>query len=334
METNEERELLKEDLIRYIIAEKTNENEREEKKGYFHYTSLEVLFNILDGDSFWISNVRFSNDSTEERLIEEVGKNHDDYIICFCEDGDKLSQWRGYCHNGGVAINFNLHGPLEYSILHKDYDTTKEYERYVNCPLPVIYISNSVNSIKDCWDAIKARPCEYKDILEEELIPYIKNNAYKEEKELRLAFMNVEGTLSNCIRFRTLKNGVKIPYMVVKPGDAGRMLGSCATDPEFYTDDKLHELINNHEDIWIEEGGNQERVYYEILKKVEEFSKKNPLLRKIHIYCKGHMPIEEIIVAPTDDRERIAEQINRFCNSKYWLRNVEVTISQIPFIHH
>lgn len=30
------------------------------------------------------------------------------FVICFCEEGDKLSQWRGYADNGrGVSIGFS-----------------------------------------------------------------------------------------------------------------------------------------------------------------------------------------------------------------------------------
>jgi hypothetical protein len=29
------------------------------------------------------------------------------YITCFCEDGDLLSQWRGYADPGGYAIGFD-----------------------------------------------------------------------------------------------------------------------------------------------------------------------------------------------------------------------------------
>ena len=37
-------------------------------------------------------------------------------------------------------------------------------------------------------------------------------------------------------------------------------------------------------------------------------------------------------MAPTDDKDRIAEQVERFCKSKYWLRNVTVLKSEIPHI--
>lgn len=321
METNEKKRAIINKLIHDEYAVE-----------YYHYTSLEVLFNILEGDSFWVSNLRFSNDATEERLIK-TQNTYDDYIICFCDDGDKLSQWRGYCHNGGAAIKFNIHEPLEYSILHKDYDKTHRYELYENLPLQVVYVESTPESLKLCQNEMEILLEGEKDISERELIPYIKNTAFYEESETRMVFMNEEGNLSNCIRFRTLENGVKIPYMVVKQGNIGRMKGSCTTKPEVYTEEKIKEISKKHGDIWIEEGARQEEVYYKIRNKVKAFGEKNPRMPKIHVYCKGHMPIEKIIVAPTDDRGRIAEQVKRFCESKYWLRDVEVCQSIIPFIH-
>jgi hypothetical protein len=32
------------------------------------------------------------------------------YLVCFCEDGDLLSQWRGYAPSGGFAIGFSTAG--------------------------------------------------------------------------------------------------------------------------------------------------------------------------------------------------------------------------------
>ena len=39
------------------------------KSRIYHYTSMKILFDILEGDSFWVSNARFSNDATEEGLL-------------------------------------------------------------------------------------------------------------------------------------------------------------------------------------------------------------------------------------------------------------------------
>jgi hypothetical protein len=103
----------------------------------FHYTTAQGLIGILKSKEMWATNVSYLNDSkeiieaaetaalaasnmalqpnvlTDElRLLNEMkeaagsaGKRF--YIIAFSEDGDSLSQWRGYCPaNGGYAIGF------------------------------------------------------------------------------------------------------------------------------------------------------------------------------------------------------------------------------------
>ena len=43
------------------------------------------------------------------------------FVICFCEEGDKLSQWRGYADNGrGVSIGFSEQELRQYSEKYKD----------------------------------------------------------------------------------------------------------------------------------------------------------------------------------------------------------------------
>lgn len=105
----------------------------------FHYTDLNALASIVQKHDLWLTNARFSNDAQElefgrkavlrvlERLIEQdharsaylsaVRKafvdagDEDAYICCFCEEDNRLSQWRGYGANGaGVAIQMEITG--------------------------------------------------------------------------------------------------------------------------------------------------------------------------------------------------------------------------------
>ena len=49
--------------------------------------------------------------------------------MCFCEDGDKLSQWRGYADNGkGVSIGFSAQELRCYSERYKDIMTMEKVE--------------------------------------------------------------------------------------------------------------------------------------------------------------------------------------------------------------
>lgn len=322
------------ELLKRVMAK-----EEPEKQNYtfdfYHYTSLPVLFSILDGNEFWAANVRFSNDAMEEKMLRLDNLSaRDDYIICFCAENDKLSQWRGYCHNGGVAIKLYLTFPQNYSILHNDFDKTGNYEIYENTPLPVVYLNSESNTFvkrKEVSNIIAASKYSG-DIRLEDLLPYMKNGYFYEEKELRFVFSNINGNLSKCIRFRTLQDGVKVPYIVVRHGIVGKMNGNCLTNVAEYNDDRIEELASQRLPIWIEEGFNQEAKYYEMMKRVEEFQKKVKPAYPVRVFCKGRLPIEKITVAPTYDRERKAEQIKRFCMSKYWLNNVEVEVSKIPYI--
>ncbi len=302
---------------------------------FWHYTSLPVLFKILDGNEFWASNVRFSNDAMEERMLKlDNMESRDDYIVCVCAEDDMLSQWRGYCHSGGVAIKLYFNYPQDYSILHSDFDTSGKYEVYENTPLPVVYLSpdaqtqNQRKQIKDVVD----NSGYAEDIRLEDILPYMKNGCFFEERESRMVFSNINGNLSKCIRFRTLQDGVKVPYIVIRHGVVGKMKGNCLTDPTRINDDYIKYKVDQNMPIWIEEGADQEAKYYEVIQHIKEYTKRAKLDTSVKLFCRGKLPVEEITVAPTYDRERKAEQIKRFCMSKYWLKNVKVKVSEIPYI--
>ncbi|NNC17377.1 DUF2971 domain-containing protein [Corallococcus exiguus] len=118
----------------------------------YHYTDARGLLGILDTKHFWFSQAGFLNDSTElthadsiirsalNRRLEftkslaaremlTAALNSVDpfstysagsFIACFCENGDLLSQWRGYgSSGGGFALGFEskqLERNLEASV--------------------------------------------------------------------------------------------------------------------------------------------------------------------------------------------------------------------------
>ena len=295
---------------------------------FCHYTSLPVLFNILENDECWISNVRFSNDSSEELLLGDMRSVRDDYIMCYCDSDDQLSQWRGYCHNGGASIEFYFYEPLNYSILWANYDDPTHFELYENCPFPVIYFP--CNATESDANDFKYFVSQFDQIELEDIWPYIKNEVFEEERELRMVFSNIDGCLDKCVRFRTLNNGVKVPYMVIKCGDIGKMMGKCQMDMNEITEEYLTNLYNNNMPLWIDEGSNQREIYKKVRKKVDDFLAGKD--GNIPIFCRGHFPIMQIRVAPSYDQNRIVEQIKRFCRGKYWLQDVEVLASEIPFV--
>jgi Protein of unknown function (DUF2971) len=99
----------------------------------YHYCSAATFHSIVSHRSIWLSSLSQSNDSLEGRLISasvarhaeldkldrrsamhiehsivQVEENTDALGFCLSEEGDLLSQWRGYASDGiGFAIGFD-----------------------------------------------------------------------------------------------------------------------------------------------------------------------------------------------------------------------------------
>ncbi|WP_434042996.1 MULTISPECIES: DUF2971 domain-containing protein [Sorangium] len=98
----------------------------------YHYTTIAGLIGILGRRELWASDCRFLNDGAElsyarELFFAEVDKfdlpqledggyrvawrtRESSYVFvaCFCEEGDLLSQWRGYGADHGYALGFDV----------------------------------------------------------------------------------------------------------------------------------------------------------------------------------------------------------------------------------
>lgn len=204
--------------------------ENESDPYVYQYRSLENFWNIITSDSFWATNARFSNDYKEQqlgrqKLGEVVGKGNEEemqrdcYIICFCDDDDKLSQWRGYAEDG-VSIGFDFRNIRPFYI--EQNDRTSFLCVYNSC-YKVFYINENTNEM-ELIDQCKLPYDEDRNSLMHlkkqalEIIPYVKHSGFKEEAESRLMFSDHDVDLSNCIRYRD-SDGIKIPYIVVKAGN-------------------------------------------------------------------------------------------------------------------
>jgi hypothetical protein len=118
----------------------------------YHYTDAAGLRGIVQGKELWASNAAFLNDSTEvvyikqvlQQVTAELQARYDHPIVgaflalldstfheivvegtevfvsCFCENGDLLSQWRGYPPSGGgYAIGFRSEVIARGRLLHQ-----------------------------------------------------------------------------------------------------------------------------------------------------------------------------------------------------------------------
>ncbi len=93
----------------------------------YHYSSQAGLLGIAQSQSLWFSHVKFQNDSQEYsyalNLVKKITKElyHKDLYHAFnslepypppifsfslSEQKDSLSQWRGYCPDGGFSFSF------------------------------------------------------------------------------------------------------------------------------------------------------------------------------------------------------------------------------------
>jgi hypothetical protein len=105
----------------------------------YHYCSISNFVSILEHRSIWLSSLNLSNDTMEGRLVAEVierlamrdgldgptiaefqtslrimEKELDGLGFCLSEDGDLLSQWRGYAAD---ATGFSIGFSKEYLLL-------------------------------------------------------------------------------------------------------------------------------------------------------------------------------------------------------------------------
>ncbi|WP_397473502.1 DUF2971 domain-containing protein [Pusillimonas sp.] len=99
----------------------------------YHYCSPEAFLSIIQGKKLWLSRINNMSDYMEgswavgiinqalasleqefgSELVQQVADLYNankfsPYVCCFSEDGDLLSQWRGYASDGhGFSIGFN-----------------------------------------------------------------------------------------------------------------------------------------------------------------------------------------------------------------------------------
>ena len=298
----------------------------------FHYTTIEVFHKIIDNCEFWAHNTRFSNDYSEERAIsEKILKEKkyigDNYFICLCNNGDLLSQWRGYCSNGGVSIELTFpENDINFKILS---NKAKKEIFFYSSPLQVSYI------IDDC-DSNFLYEIEDKLIY----IPLFKKNAFKEENEYRIIFNNKNHFLDNYIFERELENSTRVPFIkvifnkVIDLYSRRKNFSSLRINYEEILK-KTKDIFGTHY-ITIPEDKWQENNYNIMSSKLDEYYRKEGIhpeakRKQIKILCDGKPPITGIKIAPMPDQERIREQIEHICKTRYWLRDVPVVCSKIPY---
>lgn len=234
----------------------------------YHYCSSDTFTSIVHGQSIWLSSLSLSNDTMEGRLVNKtlmhladrdqldiklreclqhemaVFENLFDGLgFCLSEDGDLLSQWRGYADDAhGVSIGFNRMylerlADLSKATYGSGFNLLKvEYE-------PCVHEAEVAPTYHELHNLLKARTftmssefylpdvATQKTIAEEiterkendgyweftfkllELFPSLfrlKAPAFREEREWRLLSIMSYGSAEPC-HFRSARNRI-IPY--------------------------------------------------------------------------------------------------------------------------
>lgn len=392
----------------------------------YQYRNFKSFWEILKSDSFWATNARFSNDEEEQKFGKKIITSifndkgidnlddiefNENYIICFCAENDKLSQWRGYASEGGVSMGFDFGIPRAFLIPHSDidknYDSSNSTVQYVGLD-SVCYvdpqqdnetdkefsekISKQINLVNSTNDKVVNKT--YQNEIQKK-VPFIKHSGFIEENEYRLVFNNSQGELNDCIRYKNTEDeNLRYPYIIVKSELPKDVIKACvvrvcvSTDDEIVLVEKLenelipkfsthvkgcHLLENNKPDLgdpfctgcvlrhWedvnnyqscryqyksseieyeyylnektncivISQGENQKEIFEKVYECVKSYNIENKT--DIKVWCEGHLPLRKITIGPCPNQSNMLEAIKHYCNHTYWLRDVEITVSKIPF---
>jgi Protein of unknown function (DUF2971) len=124
------------DITRFIDGMSQLWNPETPPLELFHYTTTEGFIGIITSRTLWASDMLSLNDASESmypcqvitkvlesqvnipaghrnrfaaQLKEYLFRIETPFVVCFCEDGDLLSQWRGYGSDGeGFALGFSF----------------------------------------------------------------------------------------------------------------------------------------------------------------------------------------------------------------------------------
>lgn len=221
---------------------------RELPPALFHYTDAAGLSGIVRSGNLWASHVYYVNDAHEfiyargvinqafddriEQSDASIGEKlkqlrasyrahvsiwesiADAYLVCFCEVGNLLSQWRAYAANGeGFAVKFDPHKLMES--LRSDTDVALQTKLF-----KVIYSAKEQREFIDLALGQLLLALEHSDAQEIlSLVPLVfsemafsfKHNAFAEEREWRLVFTP---RVSRVVDVR-VKNGRLFPYATI-----------------------------------------------------------------------------------------------------------------------
>jgi len=216
---------------------------RESFSRQYHYTDANGLIGIISSGRFWATELGFLNDPAEGVLLAEVilgfmenkagGINDIEtevissirksiknpktkcstFSVSFCEDGDLLSQWRGYGSFGkgySIGVNFKEGIHPQHARLSKVRYGSDELKEIAIDLLDIFSNAKYRNELSDIWAYVLTS-----------LSATHKDSGYSEERESRIIYNIGENGKTYFpeaapLKFRT-RNGILIPYVDLNP---------------------------------------------------------------------------------------------------------------------
>lgn len=153
--------------------------------------------------------------------------DQDIYIVCFCSNGDLLSQWKYYGKDSGVALEYDLKS-MYYSGIDAIDKGFRSQRNYLVGPYRVIYCDDKKtqiierivnNAIEDYTKNLEDKDRAILDRWEQlfAVAPLFKHEKFQEEEECRLLFRPVfkkDCNTRDIIHYRE-RNGIPLPYMKI-----------------------------------------------------------------------------------------------------------------------
>jgi hypothetical protein len=191
----------------------------------YHYTDADGVLGIIESKAIWATNVWFMNDSVEatygskrvEKFLESINPASDEkqlavriaqgvirnlrtsesfpesYITCFSKKGDQLSQWRAYGYGKGFSIGFDRDAIAALANHYSPNQAGGHIHEVIYGKSEQKRVLQSVFDQKVTAKSAQA-DADYDELIQEfissaiNVIPSLKNSAFKEEAEVRLHF--------------------------------------------------------------------------------------------------------------------------------------------------
>lgn len=288
----------------------------------YHYTSAEGLRGIIENSEIWLTNVAFTNDTTECKALQEEkdlfidsdftnnlvrdswrdfvhnsGNDYDTYITSFSRGEESLEQWRGY---GNFRIGFEANKLIS--------------------PCSNLYLC--VYNKKDIkkWILEKEKAKEWEgDSLDDD---YKRGAAFNLIYAASRKHKNVHFEKEREVRLIAVSHHTWEPY----PNSPSMYKKD---PPIHYRDHPVYKMPIPYVKFIIDDGEPQDNTQLIILSETSKQMKERKLDEE-KTKKKGLLPITEILIGPMLHQKE-AEIACKILLKDKGYENVKVNISKIPY---